>query len=268
MIERWTTNPLEIIEGTIRDYEALKEYHYRQEKLCGTTAIYKIRAKEPHTHAFPDPIGVIVYRMPIPDLLGRTAATNGFFHQPQSRSERMRLVNKHIRYIARIIIDPRFQKIGLGTLLLNRSLEMQTIDLIETLTPVSQAHSIFLNCGFKAYITPSPYRYRQMKAALWNIGLTTQSFDHPEIVQRRLDALEPGQKRFIEQHLRNFLNHFKTHKTWTPGIERTTFMLNKLFYANEYFIWKNPASKLNLEIWPKIEKTNTKNYKIAPKTQI
>ena len=177
------TDRLDYTRGTFTEYKALRVYHYRENPVICPTDIFVARPNFRDRPAMPSPIAIAVYRMPIPDLLGRTAATNGFFHQPQSRSERMRLVNKHIRYIARIIIDPRFQKIGLGTLLLNRSLEMQTIDLIETLTPVSQAHSIFLNCGFKAYITPSPYRYRQMKAALWNIGLTTQSFDFPEIVQ-------------------------------------------------------------------------------------
>ena len=239
------TNTFEVVPGSLADYEALKKYHYRQEKLVGATAIHKIRGKAPHTAAFPDPIGVIVYKMPLPDLLGRTIATTGFFHSPETRGDRLRLVNKHIRYLSRLIIDPRFQKVGLGTELTRLSLELQTADLVETLTPVSLSNPLFLKCGFKAYITPAPPRYQKMKRALWSIGLTTQSFDHPEIVQKRIDRLDIYQAKFIEQKMRNFLNHFKIYKEHPPGIVRTTFLLSKMDYANEYFLWQNPRSKLN-----------------------
>lgn len=238
------TNCLEIVPATLTDYSTLAPYHYRTEPIKPATQIYKVRARAPNTDAFPDPIAVIVYRKPIPDLRPRTTATKGFFHEPKSLSDRLRLVNKKIEYIARLIVDPRFHKMGLAAWLLRDTLERQHVPIVETLTPIDFTNKIFQKAGFRLYHTTAPTWYKQLTDVLYSLGLTEQAQTNALAVQFRLDRLKGQSAAHVEKEIKAFCNHYRWRDKMPPGIDRTKFFLSKLPYPEAYLIWHNPRVPL------------------------
>lgn len=239
-MSKFITDCLEILPATLADYHKLAEYHYRTEPIKPVTQIYKICGKKPHRNAFPNPIAIIVYRQPIPELRPRTTATKGFFHQPAGKSDRLKLVNQKIQYIARLIVDPRFHKLGLATWLLKDTLERQTIPIVETLTPIDFTNKIFQKAGFKLYQTPAPPWYHRFTDALLSLGLTEESLSNPLAVQSRLDRLSPDQTKHIERQIHLFMHHYRHRDNMPRDINRTKFFISKIPYPHAYLIWFNP----------------------------
>jgi len=240
-------NCLHILPATQADYYRLACYHYRTEPIKPTTQIYKVCAKPPHTDDFPDPISVIVYRMPLPSIRPRNHATKGYFLKPESHADRLKLVCKKIQYIARLITDPRFQRLGLATWLLRDTLERQTVPIIETLTPIDFTNKIFQKAGFKLFQTPAPKYYSRFTDALYQIGLTRQSFTCPFVVHTRIERLPKERRDFIMFEILSFMRQFRRYANMPHGIERTKQFLSKLPYPEAYLIWFNPRIPLTDE---------------------
>jgi len=236
------TDCLEIECGSLKDYNTLARYHYRTEPIKPVTQIYKVVGRKPHRSAFPDPIAVIVYRMPIPDLRPRTSATKGYFHKPKSLSERLKLANEKIQYIARLIVDPRFHKMGIASWLLKDSLDRQTVPLIETRTPIDFTNKLFQKAGFKLYRTSAPRWYRQLSDALIRLGLTEESLRIPWFVNNRLKHLSSAQQETIETTIKRFMSHFRHRRDMSPDMKRTEFICSKLQYPEAYLLWQNPRT--------------------------
>lgn len=231
---------LHIIKGKLTDYKTLAQYHYRTEPIGPTTNIYKVCAKYPYQNTFPNPLAVIVYRMPLANLRARTTATGEYFHKGLTPSNRLKLVNQHIRYIARLIVDPRFHRCGIATWLLEETLKSQTVPIIETLTPLDFTNKIFQRAGFNLHETPAPAWYNRFKTALLSLGLTPDSLYQPEVVQHRLDNLNKFDTEFIERKIKSFLHHYRHHQQMPLDLSRTKYFLSKIPFPQAYLIWFNP----------------------------
>ena len=238
-------NILQVVPGKPRDFEILKSYHYQKDKIIPYSSIYKVTARYPYTKDFPDPIAVIVYKMPLPRLKGRTIATGSFFNEPKDLKTRLKLINKHIRYISRIVTDPRFRNLGIATKLIKESVELQTVDLIETLTPYPKKGHVFLKAGFQMLGTGSPYSHGRLKSAFRFVGITEQLLECPKCVHARLSSLKGKDAIYLEEEIRRFLTPYHHREVQQPGLERTLYIVRKLVYPNAYFVYfknKTPFS--------------------------
>jgi len=233
-------NCLEIVPGQYADYKLLAHYHYKYEPPSMPEQIYKIRAIDEFRDNFPDPIGIICLSMPIVNLHGRTVATKRYFRQARTDIGKLRLVNKKIRYVSRIIVDPRFHKRGLGSWLLRDALERQTVPIVETLTPIDFTNKIFQKAGFKLYHTPSPDWYQRFTKALTEVHVDLDSISCPPVVHYRIQNVPAGQKKFIENEILRFIEHFRHRKGMKNSPERTAFFCSKIPYPQAYLIWFNP----------------------------
>jgi len=238
------TNELKIIEGKISDYNRLAEYHPVKERIPPFKNIYAIRPTTSHKKSHPSVIGVIVYAMPLPLLKARNIATKNFFTKPKSKAERMHLINKYIKYIPRLIIDPRYRKLGLATWLLKTTLQRQTIPIVETLATYEDQNSPATQCGFERFFNFIPPRYSRLQATLKTHGIHEGIYDFPQIVNKRIELLSHKDTEHIEHEIRVFIKYFKGHKFMIPGIERTKFLLSKLKYPRYYLIRRNPRLAL------------------------
>ncbi|MBA7618968.1 hypothetical protein ES703_26300 [subsurface metagenome] len=235
---------LEVVPGTLKDYHKLAEYHYLPKRLRLVSNVFKIKARYPYHKSFPDPIGVNVYKMPIPELRSRSAATNGYFRTPATKSERMKLVNSNIRYAARLIIDPRFRKMGVATKLVKESMEQMNIPIIETLTPIDFTNEMLVKLGFELYYTPAPTWYRPFVQTLRALGLTPDYMLLPSTLTRRIQRLKGERRENTEHQIQSFLHQFKRRQFMPAGIERARFILSKIPFPEAYLIWFNPKIKL------------------------
>jgi len=113
---------LEVVRGGVEDYERLAGYHYRERKAGPFAGIFALRAKgHLARRSGVKTVGVIVYKMPSMSCELRNAATGGVF-AGFDRVTGLSLVNKNVRCISRVIVEPRFRGIGLASRLVRETL--------------------------------------------------------------------------------------------------------------------------------------------------
>ena len=241
----FVVNACEVVKGEFRDYEALKEYHYIQTDPVCLRGIWKVRARSPYTRSFPDPLAVIVYMVPIREWTTRNIATDNYFLNWSRGGARQSVVNRNVTYLARIIVDPRFHKQGIASYLLEETLRLQTVPLVETMTPIDFTSRLFVRAGFKLYFQPTPIRYIRCQNALLSAGIPREIWHVPETVQLRIDSLSKHPHAELHKEIKTFIHTFHHHEYDKPGLERTRFLLSKIIYPNAYLLWKNPNVSLS-----------------------
>jgi len=229
-----------ISKGTFTEYKKLERYHYSKQEPGPFTHIFCIRPRIKNYKTLPPIIGVHTIGMPLPDLRPRTKATNEFFKKPKSKSERLKLVNKKIRYASRIIINPLFHNLGLAKWLISETLPMVGFPIIETLTHIDYTNVLCVKAGYKVFNTPSPAYYTKLCNAIRKTGLTVDFRLLPETFHKRLEMLSPETRLELEQEIHQFLSRFHGRYDMPPNLERSRFILSKIPYPCCYLIWFNP----------------------------
>jgi len=256
---------LHIVRGSIEDYRRLSVYHYRDCRIGPYSDIYAIR------HKTQDPrlktqdtstgsgvpatnnqrpstctAGVIVYSMPPLGLELRNVALGGALAKMDLKS-RFRFINKNIRTISRVIIEPRFRSIGLAQRLVRETMEMADVPIIEALAVMGQINNFFERAGMTAYKGEQPIRCVQMIEAFDYAGVNKSELIDTEAVQKKIDRLHLQKQRFINEQMRKFLRCYGKRRAMPPGIERTRFVLSRLGDRPVYYI-KIKHKKLKIKV--------------------
>lgn len=259
--KNFISNCLETVHGTVKDYRILASYHYELSQPLTCTKVFKIRGRGPAQKHFPDPLCVLTFGVPLPTIHSRTEATGGWFDLPKTKSARLKLVNKNILYMSRLITLPGFRRIGLATKCVHDSLRMLDIPIVESLSPVDFTNKIFKNEGFKLYYQPLPLWIAKTKYLIRSLGLSSDYRTPPLLLHNRLLNLTGEIKTIAEKNIKQFLHHFRCVKNTEPSIERSKYILSKLKPPQVYMIWFNPRSKIASEIQAKNEGIPTKMCK-------
>jgi hypothetical protein len=230
---------LDIVAGCIDDYKSLAHYHYRDNRLGPFTNIFSLKPRLSllglKTN---EPVGVIVYSMPTPGAQLRNVATNGFF-SGFDRKTQLALINKNIRCISRVIIEPRFRGLGLATRLVRETMPQVNMPIIETLAVMGAINPFFEKAGMKAYTAPLPARCAELMEAFSLVEIQENQLVDAQGVQRKLDSLHWPKADFIENRIKMFLQAYGKRRDMPSGIERTRFVLSKLTSRPVYYIWFN-----------------------------
>jgi hypothetical protein len=233
---------LHIVPGTIDDYKALSHYHYRNGRLGPFTNIFTLKGD----FVYQRWIGVIIYTMPSPALELRNIATNNTF-VGFDKSTQLALVNKNIRCIGRVIIEPRFRGLGLASRLVRETMPQVQMPIIEALAVMGLVNPFFEKAGMKAYTAKTPTRCVQLTEAFSLVGIEKRELIEPQAVQRRLEQLHWPKADFIERQIQLFLQSYGRRRNMPAGLERTRFTLSKLTERPVYYIWFNQELKIENE---------------------
>ena len=238
------TRNLQITPGTLDHYKRLAHFHYRDNRAAAFTNIFVIRPARNVTARFgATTIGVIGYRMPSPGLELRSVATNSLF-TGLDNATRMAAMNKNIRCITRVIIEPRFRGLSLAGRLVRETMPKINVPIIEAMAVMGLVNPFFERAGMTPFTAKTPARCVQLAEALSMVGIEQQQLIDPQKVQRKLDKLSKTKVKFIEGQIVNFLHSYGERRNMKPGIERTRFVLSKLTERPVYYIWFNPKLKL------------------------
>lgn len=230
---------LQIVPGDMRDYEQLCAHHYRDSRPVAVKAIYAIRPRRPLGSFGRKPAGVIVYTMPNPRIELRTPATDGIFRGLDRQTE-LALLNRHVRCIARVIIEPRFRGISLAVRLVRATMPMLGVPMIEALGVMPLVNPFLERAGMKSFEPRVPVEHVELLEALSAVGIEEDDLIDPDAVQQRLDQLARPAGDFIETRMQRFLKSHGSRRTMLAGIERTRYILGKLTHRPAYYIWFNP----------------------------
>jgi hypothetical protein len=240
------TKKLQVVPGRLEDYKELAHLHYRDSRLGPFTAIFVLRPADTLAGSFgTKTVGVIVYTMPAPAAELRGLATGNFF-TGFDRVTQMALVNKNIRCISRVILEPRFRGLGLATRLVRETLPQMNVPIIEAMAVMGAVNPFFERAGMTAYAAKMPARCARLIEALSLVGIEEEMFIEPRRVQQQLDSLCGGQAEFIELEIRNFLQGYGKRRDMPAGPERTRFVLSKLTFRPVYYIWFNNERQLRV----------------------
>lgn len=226
------TKKLRIVRGSLEDYKELSHYHYRDSRLTVYAALFALRFAD-------ETIGVIVYTMPSPGLELRNIATGNLF-TGFDRATHLALVNKNIRCIARLIIEPRFRGLGLASWLVRETMPQMNVPIIEALAVMGLVNPFFERAGMRAYTAKMPARCVQLTEAFSAVGIEKQELINLQKVHQKLDKLGETELEFIEHQIKDFLQSYGKRRNMPAGLERTRFVLSKLTERPVYYIWFNP----------------------------
>jgi GNAT superfamily N-acetyltransferase len=227
---------LEIVEGGVEDYRRLSVYHYRD---CGCgpyVAIYAMKAVGRLAGRMgKTPAGVIVYTMPVPGAELRNVALGGIL-TGLDRKSRLSFINKNIRTISRVIIEPRFRSLGLATRLVRETIELIDVPIIEALAVMGRVNNFFERAGLTVYRGQNPLRTVQLVEAFEFVCIARSELIDVEAVQRKMDSLSADAAEFIDYQIRCFLQCYGKRRNMQAGLERTRFVLSRLTEQPIYYI--------------------------------
>ncbi len=235
---------LRIVPGSRDDYKTLAHYHYRDGNLGPFVRIFALEPDS--TWAAPSGIktvGVIVYTMPNPGVELRGIATDNLF-AGFDRATQLALINKNIRCISRVIIEPRFRSLGLASRLVRETMPRMNVPIIEAMAVMGLVNPFFEKAGMKTFTGKIQARCVRLVEALSMVGIQRQELIDPQKVQRELDRLPAEKAEFIELEIYRFLQSYGSHRYSQAGLERTRYILGKLTARPVYYIWFNPKLKL------------------------
>jgi len=237
---------LKVVPGTVDDYKSLSHYHYRDTGLGPYVCIFALR---PEVGCFwrvkVRTVGVIVYTMPVIGSELRNIATGDMF-TGLDRSTRLALINKNIRCISRVIIEPRFRSLGLAVRLVRETLPLLDIPIIEAMAVMGAVNPFFEKAGMRPFTAPAPERCVRLIEALNLVGIEERRLIDADFVQRKFRRLPMQKAEFIESEIKLFLQSYGRRRSMSPGMERTRYVLTKLTDRPVYYIWRNKNLELRM----------------------
>jgi GNAT superfamily N-acetyltransferase len=233
------TKYLEIVRAGFVEYNYLSRFHYRQNFACPHVAIYAMKDTHPARARVAGVVGVIVYTMPAPQVALRNAATGGVFCGFGDQRLQLQMVNKYVRCISRVIIEPRYRGLGLASRLVAETMPRLGAAVIEAMSVMGAVHPFFEQAGMKRYEAKPSAGGVQLIEALGMVGIDERKFIDSQAVQDKLDSLTGCEADFIERQIAGFLQHYGKRSRMAPGIERTRYVLGRLTPRPVYYIWFN-----------------------------
>jgi GNAT superfamily N-acetyltransferase len=240
---------LEIVPGDMSDYGPLAVHHYRDSRPAVVKAVHVIRPKRSLGSFGRRPAGVIVYTMPNPRIELRTIATAGVFSGLDRQTE-LEMLNRHVRCIARVIVEPRFRGIGLAVRLVRETMPLLDVPIIEALGVMPRVNPFLERAGLRSFGPRVPVEHVELLEALSAVGIEEGDLIDPQTVHQRLDRLARPAGDFIEARMQQFLKSHGSRRTMPDGIERTRYLLGKLTHRPAYYIWFNPDKEMTLSCPP------------------
>ena len=238
---------LEITGGNGDDYRQLSRFHYRGGRLGPYSAIFALRAKgRLSKHLGERVVGVIVYTMPVGRVELRNIALGGIFSGLDSSSY-LWLINRNIRNISRVIIEPRFRGLGLASRLVRETMPKMDVPFVESMAVMGRVNPFFEKAGMLAYKSQRSWRCEELIEAFSLVGIEEGALIDPQHVQKKLDHLGHKESKFIESQTSKFLQGYGSRAKMDSGLERTTYVLSKLGNRPVYYIWFNPKLKLRTD---------------------
>ena len=242
------TKNIEITNGTLDDYNQLAKYHYRSSKLRCFAAIFKMLARIGNKKI---PVGVIVYSMPTAGLELRNVALGNIF-SGFDRATQMALINKNIRRISRVVIEPKFRCLGLASRLVRETLPLMNVPVIEALAVMGEINPFFEKASMTAFTAKEPARCVQMLEAFDAVGIGKDELVSAEKLHTKIEKLPQQKKIFTAGQIRQFLMSYGSsfdrlttgNRNLQNGKEQMAFVISKLGTRPVYYVWLNKKRKL------------------------
>lgn len=242
---------LKLVRGTMRDYAALSEHHYRAHRPATATRVLVLRRDGPTVvgrflarTGEQRVVGVLVESMPALSCALRDWALGNRYSAIREASARCAVLNGEIRCISRVVVHPQWRGLGLAVRLVRACLaEPQTI-FTEALAAMGKVHPFFERAGMIAYHRPAHQFDARLRDALRMMGIDATDLAMLGKVQKRIDRLSAARRRWLLGELRRW--HCHTHRVsrdvGVTVMDRLRDAQQKLLCEPVYYLHDNRAS--------------------------
>jgi len=200
--------------GSIDDYRALAPFHYRSRFPGAVTGIVRAVIDEPSllsrflgTNAT-QTIGVLVVSLPSPACRLRDLATADRYRNlgPQAGTA---LLNREVRCLSRVIVDPRFRGTGVAVGMVQHALEHMRdkapdVRFTEALAAMGRVSPFFERAGMRRYERPLREDESRLIDALGCVSLDPAALASIAIALGVIENQPRHRQAFIDLELRRW----------------------------------------------------------------
>lgn len=133
--------PVRVSRGTLRDYDALAPFHYRSGRPATRVRILRARAGR-------ELVGVLVVSMPTLNAPWRRGVWGDTYSRPPRKASTRRL-NRDVRTISRVIVDPRWRGLGVAQQLIRAYLRRPLTKRTEAAAVMGAYSPFFERAGMR-----------------------------------------------------------------------------------------------------------------------
>jgi len=221
---------LRIEPGSKRHYEAFAAMHYRAtDELGFVDKVFVMR-----DGADGDLLGIVVYSHGPLELALRNQATDGLFSRNAAR------VNRSLRIVRRLVIDPEVRGCGLGHYLLRRTLPLVGTEYVECLAGMGEFNPVFEKAGMRriGQYGVSPRRQAALDA-LRGMGVNPTGRDFTLQVCRRRRVREIVSRVVYDWYAATTAGGERRVERQSPELLAQTF---RGIIASQpvYYLWRRP----------------------------
>jgi GNAT superfamily N-acetyltransferase len=242
-----------IRDGSVADYQALAEYHYRARRPATASRVLVLadprpgvidRFTRPHPAPPPvdRPVAVLVESLPALSCAARDLALHHRYGPPVTPRQRGDMLNREARTISRVVVHPTYRGMGLAVRLVRHALATATTPFTEALAAMGRVHPFFTKAGMTAYARPRSPAEARVADALRSVGLTADRLADRDATWRHLEALTAPARRMIDAELFRFhatlIGRRRSHRTRDTHAH-LAFTLDRLAFQPTYFLHDN-----------------------------
>lgn len=238
---------LEIAPADSEAWERLRRFHYRCGRAGAIDRIFALRQKQGTgkirwgelTGGEGEIVGVIVYAMPLLNVGLRNVATGGRY-TGLCRGEAVRLLNREVRCISRVVIHPQYRGIGLARRLVRETLNQAGTELVEAQASMGRVNPFFERAGMRRYDGPMSERAERLSAALEHAGIGQEVLGDAAGLKRAVGDLSDTKRQFVMGEMERFAGSYgRSSRNVVGDAEKVLhFVVKRLPGRPVYYLWQ------------------------------
>ncbi len=201
---------LRIETGKIADYRRLAVFHYKSARCGAVTTVYRLVHNAPtvvgrylRRQDETAVIGVLVRSLPHMACSLRDVATSGRY-RGIGRNGAAVMLNRELRTISRVVVDPVWRGLGLAVRLVRHALGDPETVFTEALAVMGRVNPFFERAGMTRYDRPPRPQFARLLDALDALQLSATDLASPGRVKNHLAQCNEDEAAWLENELRRW----------------------------------------------------------------
>lgn len=212
----------EIQPSTMDAYRRLDSHHYKGSRPGAPKTVYAMfdreqvdvveRFRSMHGMSESDatseppspPVGVLVLSLPRLSCRPRDLATRGRYTRMAPR-RRAILLNREVRVISRVVIDPRYRGLGLAVQLVRHALDHAHTVYTEALAAMGRINPFFEKAGMAKYEQPTRADHARLLDALHELDIEPWRLASPATLMARIETRGPETRAWFDAEMRRWV---------------------------------------------------------------
>jgi len=195
-------------------WKAFAPFHYKSHALGIVDRLFVIELDG-------QAVGVAALGYPTGGLRLRNHVTRGRYSGTRlTRGARLRLLNREVRTITRVVLRPEFRGCGLATVLVRQVLQQAGVPYVEALAAMGQVNRFFERAGMTRIgkVRRGPL-HRKLATAFLLAGADQSDLCDPNRLEALMTGTTPERRATIERALADFYRSLST-KRKRPAFDR------------------------------------------------